>query len=126
MGRTGTTTTWSQGEWRSFETARSKGLHIRTYLDAKRHGAANVGTPAKAVHDIIYRIARTAQVAYKGGTREHPTSASYKVRQKLKQFNRYTTSTKRGRYVSDPGYGRQSGRYVTSKTPIRQGQTPNR
>lgn len=116
----------ARGEWAAFERSRSKGWYIATYMDGKRHGAANVGAPARAVSEIIYRIARTAQLAYKGGTKQHQTPASYEVRKRLKQFNRYTSSSKRGRYLIDPGYGRKAGRYVTSSRPIRQGQPPNK
>ena len=116
-----------RGEWMSFRRSRSKGEFIRIFLDAKRHGDASVGAPAAAVSEIIYRIARTSQAIRGGG--HHPgknTPASYEVRKRLKQFNRYTKSTKQGRYLTDPGYGRGAGRYVTSSKPIRQGQPPNK
>jgi hypothetical protein len=114
------------GEWSSFQRSRSKGWYILTFFQGKRHGEASVGTPAAAVAEIIYRIARTSQGIRGGGhTPGKHTPASYEVRKKLKQFNRYTKSAKQGRYLADPGYGRKAGRYVTSSKPIRQGQPPN-
>lgn len=53
-------------EWNNFKRSRSKGKFIRTYLDAKTRGVAAMGTVPQAHQELLYKVARTAQVM-KGG-----------------------------------------------------------
>jgi hypothetical protein len=108
----------SQGEWNKFRRARSKGGAkgpIDQFLNAKRRGRASGSEYSSEVQEVIYRIARTAQLIQRGSAKVPMTKnqgrPSYGVRAQQKQFQRYSKAR---------------GRYVVSKNPIRQGQTPNR
>lgn len=49
-------------EWGNFKRARSKGRFIKTYLNAKTRGTADVGMVPQAHQELLYKAARTAQV----------------------------------------------------------------
>lgn len=108
----------SQGEWNKFRRSRSKGGAqgpIEQFLNAKRRGQATGSQYSSEIQEVIYRIARTAQLIQRGSksvpTGKRAGRPSYGVRAKQKQFQRYSKA---------------KGRYVVSTKPIRQGQTPNR
>lgn len=53
-------------EWNNFKRARSKGRFIARYLDGKVRGTADMGGVPQQHQEVLYRVARTAQVT-KGG-----------------------------------------------------------
>lgn len=53
-------------EWNNFKRARSKGRFIARYLDGKVRGTADMGGIPQQHQEVLYRVARTAQVV-KGG-----------------------------------------------------------
>ena len=108
----------TQAEWNRFRRARSKGgVHgpIVMDLDGKRRGKASGTEYSSAVQEVLYRVARTAQLIQRGSKSVPSTPRqgrpSYGVRAKQKQFQRYSKA---------------KGRYVVSIKPIRQGQPPNK
>jgi hypothetical protein len=56
----------SATEWGSFLSSKSKGTHIRRYLDNKVRGYADVSSMPSVYQDLLYKVARTAQ-AIRGG-----------------------------------------------------------
>ena len=53
-------------EWNNFKRSRSKGRFIRIYLNGKARGTAAVGMIPQSHQELLYKVARTAQVM-KGG-----------------------------------------------------------
>lgn len=53
-------------EWGAFLRSQSKGKHIRLFLDSKVRGAAEVGAVPAAHREMLYKVARTAQVLARG------------------------------------------------------------
>lgn len=95
-------------EWGNFKRARSKGRFIRMYLDAKTRGTASMGSVPQAHQELLYKVARTAQVM-KGGY-----TGAQKIGTKRGTGGKYAygksgTSTSGGRT-----YGRGTGRYRAS------------
>ena len=94
--------------WQSFKRHRSKGWFIRTYLDAHPRGAADMGTTPQAHQELLYKVARTAQVLRRGALRPGGSGKVSKgVRSKLASFDYGKRTTPR----SYSNYARGSGRY---------------
>ena len=111
----------SQDEWGVFRRARSKGGKygpIEQFLNAKRRGEASSADQSSDVQEVLYRIARTAQLIYRGSKQVPKTAAqgrpSYGVRAKQEQFRRYTSAG-----TKTTATGR---RYSVSRTPTRYGK----
>lgn len=93
-------------EWGNFKRARSKGRFIRLYLDAKTRGAAATGMIPEAHQELLYKVARTAQVmkgGYQTGQKVGSKRGSGKGRY---AYGKSGSSTSGGRV-----YGRATGRY---------------
>lgn len=68
-------------QWGHFVSARSKGRHIKRYLDAHIKGPADMSTIPQAFQELLYRAARTSQIIKGGYTgRQTPTSRGEKRR----------------------------------------------
>jgi hypothetical protein len=58
--------TVSPGEWESFKVQESKGRYIKSFLDAKPRGTANMNAADMLGREGAYRIARTGQWVFQG------------------------------------------------------------
>jgi KTSC domain len=62
-------------EWGNFKRAISKGRFIKAYLDGKVRGTADMGGVPQAHQELLYKVARTAQVI-QGGVQQGQSAAS--------------------------------------------------
>lgn len=95
-------------EWGNFKRSRSKGRFIKMYLDAKTRGTASMGSIPEAHQELLYKVARTAQVM-KGGYTGAQKIGSKRGTGGKYAYGRSGTSTSGGRT-----YGRGTGRYRAS------------
>lgn len=97
-------------EWGNFKRARSKGRFIRLYLDGKTRGTASTGAIPEAHQELLYKVARTAQVM-KGGYQKGQKVGS----KRGTGTGRYTYGKSGSSSSGGRVYGRGTGRYLSSK-----------
>ncbi len=56
----------SPAEWANFKSVVSKGRFIRSNLDSKPRGAADMGSLPSYARETLYRVVRTNQIIFKG------------------------------------------------------------
>jgi hypothetical protein len=93
-------------QWQNFRKARSKGRYILRYLNGKPRGAASVSGIPDAHRELLYRMARTAQI-YQGGLQRGQSAKSLRGKSLSKHYryqsgNLGGTGRKRAKMAASP------------------------